>query len=160
MRIYATADIHGQVRCIRSIQRQIDAHRPDILVLAGDISRRRRPDVILDELNRLDLPVLLIRGNSGCRNLDGMLKPFARLRSVHLSKVYIDGLEIVGIGGTLPLPFHSRLGLKETATETRASGLLKDHSVLVVHPPPYGVRDRVLGKFHAGSRAVERLVVR
>lgn len=36
--------------------------------------------------------------------------------------------------------------------------MLRTSSVLVTHPPPYGVRDRVLGRFHAGSRAVRRLV--
>jgi Icc-related predicted phosphoesterase len=62
------------------------------------------------------------------------------------------------MGGTLPLPFHSRLGFREADAVTRASAMLQAHSVLAVHPPPYGVRDRVLGMFHAGSRAVRRLV--
>ena len=158
MLIYAAADIHGHSRRIRSLKRQIAAHRPDVLVLAGDISRRWRPDVVLDGLNRLDLPVLVIRGNSDSRNLVRMLQSFSRLRSIHLSVARFNGVEIVGIGGTLPLPFHSRLGFKETEAVTRMSDMLGAHSVLVVHPPPYGVRDRVLGRFHAGSRAVRRLV--
>jgi hypothetical protein len=158
MLIYAAADIHGHRERIRRLERQIAAHRPDLLVLAGDISRRRQPDVMLDRLNRLDLPVLLIRGNSDSRNLARMLPSFPRLRSIHMSVARFSGVEIAGIGGTLPLPFHSRLGLKEREAVTRMSGMLKAHSVLVVHPPPYGVRDRVLGRFHAGSRAVRRLV--
>jgi Icc-related predicted phosphoesterase len=97
-------------------------HRPDILVLAGDISKRRQPDSMLQALNRLDLPVLLIRGNSDSRGLVSLLQPFARLRSVHLSKARFNGVEIVGVGGTLPLPFHSRLGFKETDVVARVSG--------------------------------------
>ena len=41
---------------------------------------------------------------------------------------------------------------------TRVSTMLQAHSVLVAHPPPHGIRDRVLGRFHAGSRALRRLV--
>lgn len=160
MLIYAAADLHGRSQRIRCIKRNIASFRPDILVLAGDISRCWQPDAMLDGLNRLNLPVFLIRGNSDSRHLASLLGPFTRLRSVHQSMARINGVEIVGAGGTLPLPFHSRLGLKETDLVARVSGMLRPHSILVVHPPPYGVRDRVLGKFHAGSRAVRRLVDR
>ena len=158
MLIYAAADIHGHPRRIRHLRRQIAVHRPDILLLAGDISRRWQPEVMLHGLNRLGLPVLLIRGNSDSRNLDRLLPSFPQLRSIHLSAARFSDVEMVGIGGTLPLPFHSRLGFNETDAETRVSTMLHAHSVLVVHPPPHGVRDRVLGRFHAGSRAVRRLV--
>lgn len=61
MLIYAAADIHGHPRRIRHLKRQIADHRPDVLVLAGDISRRWQPHTVLDGLNRLGLPVLVIR---------------------------------------------------------------------------------------------------
>ena len=109
MLIYAAADIHGHARRIRRLASQIAAHRPDILLLAGDISRRRQPEVTLDRLNRLGLPVLLIRGNSDPRHLARLLPSFPRLRSIHLAAARFGDVEIVGIGGTLPLPFHSRL---------------------------------------------------
>jgi Icc-related predicted phosphoesterase len=158
MLIYAAADIHGRERRIRRLTSQIAAHRPDVLLLAGDMSGRRHPEVMLDGLNRLALPVLLIRGNSDRRHLARLLRSFPRFRSIHLSAARFGDVEMVGIGGTLSLPFHSRLGFNETDTVDRVSGMLKANHVLVVHPPPYGVRDLVLGRFHAGSRAVRRLV--
>ena len=158
MLIYAAADLHGHSRRIRRIKREIASHRPDILVLAGDISKYRRPAAMLDGLTRLDVPVLLVRGNSDSRRLTPLLRSYPRLRSIHLSMACFQGVEIVGIDGTLPLPFHSRIGFREGDLVARVSGMLKPHSVLVAHPPPYGIRDRVLGKFHAGSRAVRGLV--
>lgn len=160
MLIYAVADLHGHAKRFRLIDRNVAIHRPDILVLAGDISTLRKPDALLDGLNRLGLPVLLVRGNSDSRRLTALLRLFPHLQSLDLSMARFHGVELVGIGGTLPLPFHSRLGFKETGLVARLSGMLQPHSVLVVHPPPYGIRDRVLGKFHAGSRAVRRLVDR
>ena len=88
MLIYAAADIHGHPRRIRRLRRQIAVHRPDILLLAGDISRRWQPEVILHGLNRLGLPVLLIRGISDSRNIDRLLPSFPRLRSIHLSAAH------------------------------------------------------------------------
>ncbi|BBO71251.1 metallophosphoesterase [Desulfosarcina alkanivorans] len=160
MLIYAVADLHGRFQRMQRVRREVAIHRPDVLVLAGDISTPWQPAAMLDTLNCLNLPVLLVRGNSDRRDLVPRLRPFARLRSVHLRRARFNGLEIVGIDGTLPLPFHSRLGFRETELVARVSGMLRPHSVLVVHPPPYGIRDRVLGRFHAGSRAVRRLVNR
>jgi Icc-related predicted phosphoesterase len=143
---------------MRRLVRQIAAHRPDLLLLAGDICGHRQPEATLGGLNRLGLPVLLIRGNSDRRHLARLLPSFSRLRTIHLSAAHFGDVEIVGIGGTLPLPFHSRLGFREAEAINRVSAMLQAHSVLVAHPPPHGVRDRVLGRFHAGSRALRRLV--
>jgi uncharacterized protein len=158
MLIYAAADIHGRPDRIRSIQFHTDLYRPDVLVLAGDISHRWRPDRVLDLLNRLSLPVLMVRGNGDSRRLDALLAHYPNLRSLHLSRECVGGVAFVGIGGTLPLPLHSRLAFREIGMQAHVSGMLSEGAVLVVHPPPYGVRDRILGKFHAGSHAVRRLM--
>ncbi len=160
MLIYSAADIHGRREHLAVVASHIAAYRPDVLILAGDISRWHRPDAALGPLGRLPVPVLLVRGNSDRRQLDVLLLRYANLRSLHLARETIDHVDFVGCGGTLPLPFHSRLGFNESAMTKCLSKLLTPGSVLVVHPPPYGVRDRVLGKCHAGSRAVRRLVDR
>ena len=158
MLIYAAADIHGHPDRIRSIESHIDLHQPDVLVLAGDISHRWRPARVLDPLSRLPLPVLMVRGNADSRRLDGLLAHYPNLRRLHLSRECLGGVAFVGVGGSLPLPFHSRLALREIGVLAHASRLLTEGAVLVVHPPPYGVRDQVFGKIHAGSRAVKRLM--
>ena len=158
MLIYAAADIHGRPERLAVITAHIAAHRPDVLVLAGDISRRFRPDDTLGPLSRLLLPVLLVRGNSDSRRMDALLGRYPHLSSLHLVRKTIDKIDFVGCGGTLLLPFHSRLGFNESALEKRLSKRLHPGSILVVHPPPYGLRDRVLGRLSAGSRAVRRLV--
>jgi len=158
MLIFAAADIHGRPERLAAIEDHIASYRPDVLVLAGDISRWWKPQETLEPLGRLPLPVFLVRGNSDSRRLEKLLPHYANLHSLHLTRKTIDAIDFVGCGGTVPLPFHSRLGFKESAMAERLSNMLQPGGVLVVHPPPYGVRDRVLGKFHAGSRAVKRLV--
>jgi Icc-related predicted phosphoesterase len=158
MLIYAAADIHGHPYRMRSIEKQVAAHQPDVVVLAGDISGRCELDGMLEALKRLALPVLMIYGNCDRRDLKGRLSAFPNLHFIHRTSMRVGDVEIVGIGGTLPLPFHSRLGFREREAVAHVKGMLQKSSVLVAHPPPYGVRDRVLGLFHSGSRAVRKLM--
>ena len=160
MLIYAVADIHGRSDRLRAILANVALHRPDVLVMAGDIFKGRRPGVLEKLVSGISVPILSIGGNSDGRRLNTVPDRFAGLKTLHLMRETVQGIEFVGISGTLPLPFHSRLGFREAGQEACAARLLSEHSVLVVHPPPYGTRDRVFGRFHAGSRAVARLVDR
>lgn len=160
MLIYAAADLHGRPERLAAVESHVAAYRPDLLVLPGDLSRRMRPDEVAGPLGRLSLPTLFIRGNSDSRRIEASFGRIPRLQNLHATRTTVNGVGFVGVGGTIPLPFHSRLGLAESALVARLSDLLQPGDVLVAHPPPYGVRDRVLGRFHAGSRAVKRLVER
>ena len=160
MLIYAAADIHGRWERIQAILANVACHRPDVLVLAGDLCARRRIDALLELVASLSIPILAVGGNSDARKRLSALNRFPMLRRLHLARETIAGVVFVGIDGTLPIPFHSRLGMRERHSETAASRLLPKRGVLVVHPPPHGIRDRVWGKFHAGSRAVRRLIDR
>jgi len=160
MLIYAVADIHGRSDRLRAILANVALHQPDVLVMAGDICAGRQPDILKELVLGISVPILAIGGNSDGRRLNATPDRFANVRSLHLGRETLHGIEFVGISGTLPLPFHSRLGFREAGLEACAARLLSEHSVLVVHPPLYGTRDRVFGPFHAGSRAVARLVGR
>ncbi|WP_319523712.1 metallophosphoesterase [uncultured Desulfosarcina sp.] len=160
MLIYAAADLHGRPERLAAVESHVAAHQPDLLVLAGDLSRRMRPDEVAGSFNRLSLSTFFIRGNSDSRWIEASLGQTTQLQNLHATRKIVNEVGFVGVGGTIPLPFHSRLGLAESALVARISDLLQPGDVLVAHPPPYGVRDRVLGRFHAGSRAIRRLVER
>ncbi len=158
MLIYAAADMHGLPRRIATVARHVRVHRPDMVILAGDTLGRRHPQAALETLDRLGPPVLMIGGNADHRRLPGLIGPYSRLRSLHLTSHRFDTVRIVGVGGTVCLPLHSRICLREKPIEQALSGLLQPACILVTHPPPYGVADRVLNRWHAGSRLVRRLV--
>ncbi len=160
MLIYAVADLHGRPERLAAMQTHVAEHQPDVLILAGDLSRRMRPHVLIEPLGRLQPPVFFIRGNSDSRRLGALLGRPSTLQHLHLKRKTVNGVGFVGIGGALPLPFHSRLGWTEGDRVAHLCDLLQPGDILVAHPPPYGARDRVLGRFHAGSRAVERIVER
>ncbi|MGM0452958.1 MAG: metallophosphoesterase family protein [Thermodesulfobacteriota bacterium] len=158
MRIYAVADIHADMLQIDMIRKNIEAHAPDVLVVAGDITRYIKPAPVLARLNRLPVPVFAVRGNSDPRWQQRHFRRYANIRHLHMDRVEIGGCCFAGIDGTIPLPFMSRLQWFERGMMDRIKPLIDCQTILVVHPPPRGTLDWVMGRFCAGARSVSELI--
>jgi uncharacterized protein len=158
MRIFAASDLHGKHRHIATIQDGIRKSRADAVVLAGDIlNYRPRPELLM-LLDELPVPVFIVRGNSDPVYLERWAATRRNVCSLHLNPATIDGVDLVGVSGTLPIPFHSRAGWHELQTLRKLAPMVHSRTVVVAHPPPRGCRDRVLGRFHAGSRGLSQLI--
>ncbi|MFH1140052.1 MAG: metallophosphoesterase [Pseudomonadota bacterium] len=158
MLIYAAADIHGRPARLEQIASNIALFRPDVLIAAGDLAGLWRPRRVVEALGRLPVPVLAVRGNSDPRAMEGWLARTSGIDSLHLKKIEFGGRSFVGAGGTIPVPFHSRLGFWESRIVKRLAPLLAENSVFAAHPPPWGTLDRVGGRFHAGCRNLTALI--
>jgi Icc-related predicted phosphoesterase len=77
---------------------------------------------------------------------------------LHLTAVTAHGFRFAGIGGAIMLPLRSRIAFREKRLLTAAAALVDSRTILVVHPPPFGFRDRVLGRIHAGAAGVAKLM--
>jgi len=158
VRIYAVADVHGRPARIERIRRHIIHYAPDVLVIAGDITSYRYPRQVLSQFDRLPIPVLVVRGNTDLRRMEDLFGGFNNIFSLHLNCIKIQGVNFVGASGTVPVPFRSRVALREKRLISQLKFLLDRESVFIAHPPPYGTLDRVMGLFHAGSHAVKDLI--
>ncbi len=158
MLIYAVADIHGKKHRFARIERQLAAHKPDVMVIAGDLTNYTKPEHVLKRLNALPLPVLVVRGNTDLKRVEQRFVAYPNLKPLHLNPVTIGRVPFVGLSGTIPVPFRSRIRFKEKALFKQAAALVTPQTVLVAHPPPYGFLDEVAGKIHAGSRHLYHLV--
>ena len=159
MLIYAAADIHGRPRRIDRIASIVDRFKPDVVAAAGDLAGFRRPKRVVDELARLGPPVLAVRGNSDPKAMENWLADTPGIESLHLKKIDIRGVGFVGAGGTIPVPFRTRLGIRHAPIIRRLTSLISENSVLAAHPPPWGTLDLVGGRFHAGCRALADLII-
>lgn len=159
MRIYAVSDIHGHPDRLARIQQNAAQHSPDVLVVAGDIASYLGHRSVLSRLNDLGLPVLVVRGNTDRPLVDRMMEPLSRTQSLHLRETVLGGIPFTGVSGTIPVPFRSRLRWRERPVLEQMASLVKGHSVLVAHPPPWGTLDEVLGGFHAGCMALREIVL-
>ncbi len=80
------------------------------------------------------------------------------MRILKDERIQFQHVDIVGISGTIPLPFHSRISFRETDRVRNLMGQIDSNTILVCHPPPHGVCDKVMGRFSAGSKAVAKIV--
>ena len=160
MRIYAVADIHGRQDKMALIRENIAKFKPDVLVVAGDITHPARPQAAISQIGELPLPVLAIRGNSDRSRVESLIEEHPGIHSIHLREVSVSGVMFVGVHGTIPLPFRSRVCMREKRLKEQIDSLLTGSSVLVAHPPPLGILDEVLGRFHAGSKSILEIISR
>ncbi len=158
MRIYAVADIHGKPARIERIRNVLSGLMPDALVIAGDITNYFNAGSAVAQLNSMPVPVLAIRGNTDLPKVDRLLEQYPNTSSLHLKDQTINGVKFTGVGGTIPVPFNSRISWREKGIFDKLATLVNEDSVLVVHCPPRGVLDQVLGKFHAGSHRLYQLI--
>ena len=158
MHIYAVADIHGKPEKIALVREKTEALNPDARIVAGDITNYFNSTDVVDQLNHMPVPVLAIRGNTDLEKVDHLLNDYPNTSSLHLNEQKIKGQKFVGVSGTIPVPFSSRIGLREKSIINTLEALVDDSSVLVVHSPPRGVLDEAFGRFHAGCRRLYQLV--
>ena len=159
MNIYAVADIHGRQDRLDLIKNHVTLLKPDVLVIAGDITGHHELLSLIGQLNDLPIPVLAVRGNMDSQEVEKLLEQYPNISSLHKKKVTINGVSFVGLGGTIPVPFCSRICLREKRLIEETDYLIGRDSVLVSHPPPYGTLDEGFGNLHAGSRGLRRLIL-
>lgn len=158
MKIYAVADIHARSHRLENIRAGIAELQPDCVIIAGDMISYFRPGPVFSVLDALTVPVFVVRGNSDPAYLEKHLKRLSNVASLHARKTVFKEVPLVGISGAIPVPFRSRIRFLEKGLFARIKPLVGQDTILVVHPPPYGMRDRVGGKVSAGSKGVRSLV--
>ncbi|MFO7665027.1 MAG: metallophosphoesterase family protein [Desulfobacterales bacterium] len=161
MLIYAVADIHGRTNRVSSILDTISNIKPDLLVLAGDINSLFKPsNNIVPFFSDNDLPVLAVRGNSDSKKIASLSALSSNISFLHFSEIVIKGFSFTGVGGTIPVPFSSRIQFREKQTAKKLEPLVKKDTILIAHPPPFGTLDKVIGKFHAGCRSMNEIILK
>ena len=160
MLLYAVADVHSRKARLEIIQKNIEKYKPDALIIAGDITNYINPKPTLSKLNNLSIPVFIVRGNSDLKRVDKIIDASDFIHTLHLKEVHTNGSSFIGISGTIPVPFSSRLAFNEKKVLDKIEPLLHSDSVLVTHTPPFGVLDEVLGKYHAGCKSLYDSIIK
>ena len=158
MIIYAAADIHGKPKRISLIKDTIKKLTPDVLVVAGDITNYTKAASVITQLSDMPIPVLAVRGNADLPKVENLLDKYPNTHSLHFKQIFQNGICFTGISGTIPVPFSSRICLREKRALNKFESLINNPSVLVFHTPPRWTRDEVMGKFSAGSRNLYKFV--
>lgn len=158
MKILAVADVHGKRDRLESIRQNIRTFRPDLLVVAGDLLSRKMAGHVENLLESLSLPILLVKGNADSSFFAGMVNRIPNCFDLHLNPSVVLDTPFIGVGGAVPIPFYAKVQWFEQKVLVELSRSLSADSIVVTHTPPRGSCDKVLKRFHAGSKALGNLV--
>ena len=162
MRIIAFGDIHmnpGDVESIPGIR------SADHIIITGDITNfgsRKDADKVINKLMTINSNILGVAGNLDQPDVAHYLEDIGL--SLHGNGRIIDGVGIVGLGGSNFTPFKTPYEFSEQelasllATGISQVGDAKD-LILVSHAPPFQTKtDKLLNGAHVGSTAVRTFI--
>jgi len=162
MRIITFGDIHmnpGDVESIPGI------HSAELIIITGDITNfgsRKDAEKIINKLITINSNLLGVAGNLDQPEVARYLEDIGL--SLHGKGKIINGLGIVGLGGSNFTPFKTPYEFSEQelanllAKGISQIGDTKDH-ILVSHTPPFQTKiDKLLNNAHVGSTAVRTYI--
>jgi len=82
MQIYTVADIHGKSNKIALIRANMLKFKPDVLVVAGDITNYLFSVTVVAQLNDMPTPVLAVRGNTDLPKVEKLLEEFPMIEKL------------------------------------------------------------------------------
>ena len=172
MSVLCLCDLHGRNR---GLDRLLDALRPELVLVGGDITHLGGGDealAVLQPIMAAGVELLAVPGNMDrpevAAALDGMeVGIHGRARAVALPRASGEPYRfgVMGVGGSTPTPWGTPFELSEqqvTALLEAAWPAVRECSpvVLVAHSPPLGTRLDRAGSAHGGSAAVRSFVTR
>lgn len=158
MRIYAVADVHGKKENILKIKKIIALKKPDILVIAGDITNCISPQKTFKQLKDISIPIFCIRGNWDLKYVEALSRNQKNTTLLNHTPVTYQNARFLGLNGTISLPFLSKICIGETKRIGGITRAMTPETILVAHPPPRGICDKVGNRFSAGSFQLRSLI--
>ncbi|MFQ1699435.1 metallophosphoesterase [Loktanella agnita] len=159
MKILAFSDLHlARARAAAIVAASAEA---DLVIGAGDFCNMRQGlDQAMALLDGIKCPFVAVPGNAeSADELRAAAGP--DITVLHGQTAHVDGLDIFGIGGGIPVtPFGD---WSFDLTEQQAEAMLKhcDHAdIIVSHSPPKGIADQTSAGHSVGSTALRDAIVR
>jgi len=155
MKILALSDLHADEELLDRLRAVSSRNNYDLVLFVGDITNRG-PVSYAEEVLSMFPKCYAVHGNMDTNDVVEKLREMGV--SLHGKKVKFGEWNIVGLGGSNKTPF----GTPNEMTEEEIDAVLaragvNEFSIVVSHPPPYGVFDGV-GQMHVGSTALRKVV--
>lgn len=158
MKIFAFADMHGNLPVMRRIKHMVQHHKPDLIIAAGDFTVfESHIQQVMSWMRSLGAPVYVIPGNHETDEITGMLCKKHGLVFAHKKLFRILGTTFLFHGGG---GFASRDREFQALWRKKEKQLQKAQKlVFVTHAPPYGTAlDKVYG--HVGNRDYREFILK
>ncbi|NJD99386.1 YfcE family phosphodiesterase [Thermococcus sp. LS1] len=160
MRLLAVTDIHGNSRMSKKLAETVQNEDFDALLIAGDLTHftgAETAEKVLEPIMNLGKPIIAVHGNCDGRDVPGLLEKLGI--TVHNKRAELNGLGIIGIGGSNITPFNTVWELSEEEIRDILEQNYHDGDIILSHVPPYNtIADRVHSGIHVGSRALREFI--
>jgi Icc-related predicted phosphoesterase len=163
VKIVALTDMHGDTQGLKQIA--LDLQSADVILLCGDITHFGSGDDaarIIEELERYNEQIFAVAGNCDLSGVDTYL--YERHINVHGKMITINGINIIGVGGSLPCPGNTPNEYNEHQFMTilnnaKEKGNSKKPLLVVAHQPPSNtINDMVSMDVHVGSASIRDFI--
>jgi Icc-related predicted phosphoesterase len=155
MKILALSDLHADEELLDRLRAISARSSYDLVLFVGDLTNRG-PVSYAEEAVSLFPRCFAVHGNMDTPEVAAKLRELGV--SLHGRKVKLSEWNLVGLGGSNKTPFGTPSELSEEEIEAvLAKAGVNEFSIVVSHPPPYGLFDAV-GQKHVGSEALRRSI--
>lgn len=164
MKIIALTDIHGHLETIDHIGH--DLRSADLILLSGDLThfgREKEVQEVISAIQVYNQQILAVPGNCDNPQVETILN--LQQINLHGRRKMVDGINFIGLGGSLPCPGHTPNEYNEQQLAEileqgrRMLGDSDEPLILVTHQPPYNtLNDRVPLNIHVGSKTVRAFI--
>ena len=158
MKILAFVDLHGSQSALDKIEKK--AKKADIIICAGDISIfENNLEDLLNHLNKLKKPVLIIPGNHEDENdLKDICNLFDNIECIHKTTFTKDSYIFIGYGG-------GGFSMADKDFEKFSKKLKKnlkkyEKIILVTHAPPYKTKLDNISKEPCGNKSIKNFILK
>lgn len=159
MRILAFTDTHEREGIFPRLRRIVASERIDVAACVGDFTIfGRSTDAMLEEMDRLGCPVVLIHGNhEEEEEVVHALEKHENIHWAHHRPVSVGGVTFIGHGGN---GFSEREAELEALADEFADAWTPS-TVLLCHAPPLNTRlDELAPQWHVGSASLRSLIAK
>ena len=155
MKILALSDLHADEDVLDRLRAISARSNHDLVLFCGDLTDRG-PVSYAEEVVSLFPKCFAVHGNMDTPEVAAKLSELGV--SVHGRKVKLSEWNLVGLGGSNKTPFSTptEYSEEEIGATLEKSGM-NEFSIVLSHPPPYGVFDMV-GNMHVGSTALRKAI--
>jgi len=150
------SDVHGRSSIADWANRLADENEADAFIVLGDIVHFSPAEWAEEFLKKLNRPAYAVPGNCDPPATIPYIERAAT--SLHCRKETVAGRTFIGFGGSNPTIFDTPFELEEDEIKKNLEPLMEEGAVLVLHCPPLGFNDTVMGDKHVGSTALLELV--
>lgn len=156
MKILAICDVHNEVKKARKLRYIIDERKPDVIVVAGDLTSFGPASAASDILDTLtcgkkDRPVFAVAGNGDNYEVRNMLEK--RGVNLHNKSATVDRVGFVGFSGPSSLQLGGLMVLNYDPVGEKLKDIDScDKKVIISHIPPSNTKvDTLFTGHHVGS---------